>query len=60
MSSAMATLQARLGDWTAALTLTKSWLQDSLAHADELNVGSGNGPLHHFHQLWSGGMPSGK
>ncbi|WP_035782221.1 bifunctional hydroxymethylpyrimidine kinase/phosphomethylpyrimidine kinase [Arthrobacter sp. H14] len=60
MSSAMATLQARLGDWTAALTLTKSWLQDSLAHADELNVGSGNGPLHHYHQLWNGGMPSGK
>ncbi|WP_035782407.1 bifunctional hydroxymethylpyrimidine kinase/phosphomethylpyrimidine kinase, partial [Arthrobacter sp. H14] len=57
MSSAMATLQARLVDWNAALTLTKSWLQDSLTHADELNVGSGNGPLHHFHQLWNGSAP---
>lgn len=53
MSSAMATLQAKLGNWGEALTQTKSWLQDSLRHADELHVGSGPGPVHHFHQLWS-------
>ncbi|MHB1172376.1 MAG: bifunctional hydroxymethylpyrimidine kinase/phosphomethylpyrimidine kinase [Lacisediminihabitans sp.] len=57
MSSAMATLQARLGDWNAALTVAKSWLQDSLRHADDLHVGSGHGPIHHFHQLWSAGAP---
>jgi hydroxymethylpyrimidine kinase/phosphomethylpyrimidine kinase len=53
MSSAMATVQARLGDWSAALSVTKSWLQESLEHADELEVGTGHGPIHHFHRLWS-------
>jgi hydroxymethylpyrimidine kinase/phosphomethylpyrimidine kinase len=52
LSSAMATRQAHLGDWTAALTATKAWLQDSLQHSDQLKVGSGNGPIHHFHHLW--------
>ncbi|GAB3261231.1 bifunctional hydroxymethylpyrimidine kinase/phosphomethylpyrimidine kinase [Arthrobacter pigmenti] len=53
MSSAIATLQARLDDWEAALNQTKSWLQDSLLHADELHIGTGSGPLHHFHRLWN-------
>ncbi|MBG6215189.1 hydroxymethylpyrimidine kinase/phosphomethylpyrimidine kinase [Cryobacterium sp. CAN_C3] len=55
MSSAMATLQARHNDWNEALTVTKAWLQDSLRHADDLHVGSGRGPIHHFHQLWAAG-----
>ena len=59
MSSAMATLQARLGDWSAALSMTKSWLQESLEHADELEVGTGRGPIHHFHRLWAGGPVQG-
>jgi len=53
MSSAMATLQARTGDWNESLTITKAWLQDSLRHADDLHVGSGHGPIHHLHQLWA-------
>ncbi|WP_354217345.1 MULTISPECIES: bifunctional hydroxymethylpyrimidine kinase/phosphomethylpyrimidine kinase [unclassified Arthrobacter] len=57
MSSAMATLQVRFGDWTEALTVTKAWLQDSLLHAWELQVGSGAGPIHHFHQLWNPTVP---
>jgi len=52
LSSAVATLQAQLGDWTAALTVAKAWLQDSIRHANQLEVGSGNGPIHHFHHLW--------
>ncbi|MDJ0324344.1 bifunctional hydroxymethylpyrimidine kinase/phosphomethylpyrimidine kinase [Cryobacterium sp. PH31-AA6] len=52
LSAAVATQQAQLGDWTAALTAAKTWLQDSLLHADHLKVGSGNGPIHHFHHLW--------
>lgn len=59
MSSAMATLQARIGDWSAALSVTKSWLQESLEHADELEVGTGRGPIHHFHRLWAGGTAQG-
>lgn len=52
LSSAVATLQAQLGDWSAALSIAKAWLQDSILHADQLECGSGNGPIHHFHHLW--------
>lgn len=52
LSSAMATSMARTGTWTGALTETKKWLQDALLHADDLEVGKGNGPIHHFHRLW--------
>lgn len=53
LSSAMATVQARRGDWALSLAEVKGWLQDCLAHADELEVGQGNGPIHHFHRLFS-------
>ncbi|MDF2443392.1 MAG: hydroxymethylpyrimidine/phosphomethylpyrimidine kinase [Subtercola sp.] len=55
LSSALATRQAQLGDWTEALTVTKRWLTESLRHADDLHVGTGNGPINHFHTLWSTG-----
>ncbi|TFD69670.1 bifunctional hydroxymethylpyrimidine kinase/phosphomethylpyrimidine kinase [Cryobacterium sp. Hz16] len=57
VSSAMATLQARLGSWSASLSMTKSWVQESLEHADELEVSTGRGPIHHFHRLWASGPP---
>ncbi|WP_366484667.1 bifunctional hydroxymethylpyrimidine kinase/phosphomethylpyrimidine kinase [uncultured Arthrobacter sp.] len=53
LSSAIATMMARTGDWTVALSQTKDWLQDALTNADELQVGQGNGPINHFHQLWA-------
>ena len=28
------------------------WLQGAIAAADKLRVGSGHGPVHHFHQWW--------
>ncbi|MEN2738509.1 bifunctional hydroxymethylpyrimidine kinase/phosphomethylpyrimidine kinase [Microbacterium sp. X-17] len=52
LSAALATNRARLGDWIAALDTTKAWLTDSLASADDLDVGAGPGPLHHFHTSW--------
>ncbi|MFO7689713.1 MAG: bifunctional hydroxymethylpyrimidine kinase/phosphomethylpyrimidine kinase [Cryobacterium sp.] len=55
LSSALATLQARLGDWEQAVAAAKAWLTDSLRHADELEVGSGHGPIHHFAALWRTG-----
>jgi len=30
-----------------------TYLQGALAAADSLSVGSGHGPVHHFHELWS-------
>jgi len=52
LSSAMATLVVRTGSWTTALEQAKGWLTSSLEHADALEVGTGNGPISHFAQLW--------
>jgi hydroxymethylpyrimidine/phosphomethylpyrimidine kinase len=51
LSSAMATAQARLGDWEAALREVKPWLAGALETSGQLDVGSGSGPVHHFHHL---------
>jgi hydroxymethylpyrimidine/phosphomethylpyrimidine kinase len=29
-----------------------TWLHQAILHADELHVGQGHGPVHHFHALW--------
>jgi hydroxymethylpyrimidine kinase/phosphomethylpyrimidine kinase/thiamine-phosphate diphosphorylase len=52
LSSALATLHPRRGDWLAALTEAKKWLTGSLAHAEDLAVGAGAGPLDHLRALW--------
>lgn len=49
LSSAIATAVARTGDWSAAVASARTWLRGALEHADGLNVGHGNGPVHHFH-----------
>jgi len=51
LSSAMATVQARVGNWDAALREVKPWLLGALREASALDVGTGNGPVHHFHHL---------
>lgn len=51
LSSAMATTQARLGDWEASLRVVKPWLQGALKESGVLEVGAGSGPIHHFHHL---------
>lgn len=56
MSAAMATFFTRTGRWDHALTATKAWLQEALEHADELDVGAGHGPVHHFHGVWERGL----
>ncbi|MCD4853459.1 bifunctional hydroxymethylpyrimidine kinase/phosphomethylpyrimidine kinase [Arthrobacter sp. AK01] len=49
LSSALATAQARTGDWEASLREVKPWLIEALTHSDILEVGHGSGPVHHFH-----------
>ncbi|MET4060551.1 hydroxymethylpyrimidine/phosphomethylpyrimidine kinase [Arthrobacter sp. UYP6] len=56
LSAAITTLYARLGSWDEALATAKTWLQEALEHADELDVGTGHGPVHHFHGVWERGL----
>ncbi|MEE2522974.1 bifunctional hydroxymethylpyrimidine kinase/phosphomethylpyrimidine kinase [Pseudarthrobacter sp. J75] len=51
LSSAMATVKARLGSWEEALAVAKPWLEGALAGGGSLGVGQGKGPVHHFHHL---------
>lgn len=52
LSAAIAALWPRVGDAARAVELAKQWLTRALLHADELNVGGGNGPVHHFVDAW--------
>lgn len=57
LSSALATLFARVGDWPAAAGLARGWLRGAIEAAVALEVGGGHGPLHHGHALWAGERP---
>lgn len=52
LSSAFATRMVLDDDPADALTWTSDWLHEAISAADELNVGKGNGPVHHFHRLY--------
>lgn len=45
------TVQAGPGDWEAALREVKPWLREALRASEALDVGTGNGPVHHFHHV---------
>jgi hydroxymethylpyrimidine/phosphomethylpyrimidine kinase len=49
------TQAASLADWADAVAESKRWLTESIAHADDLAVGSGHGPISHFAGLWQRG-----
>ncbi|MFI7494354.1 bifunctional hydroxymethylpyrimidine kinase/phosphomethylpyrimidine kinase [Kocuria sp. M4R2S49] len=51
LSSALATLQARHGDWPRSLRIARDWLRGALEASGELSVGHGSGPVHHFHHV---------
>ncbi len=52
LSSAVAALRPSAPDWTAAARGAKDYLTAALRAADRLHVGSGHGPVHHFHAWW--------
>ncbi len=52
LSSAVAALRPRSGDWSQAVAGAKEYLSGALAAADRLDIGSGHGPVHHFHRWW--------
>lgn len=52
LSAAIAALLPQHG-YEEAVRRAKDYLTHALAHADELDVGAGHGPVHHFHALWN-------
>jgi len=51
-SAAIAAGVARGIDLEPAVRAAKRYVHGAIAAADRLGVGSGNGPIHHFHDIW--------
>lgn len=51
-SAALTAFRLHSPDWASAVNQAKVWLQGAIANADQLDVGRGRGPLHHFWQYW--------
>ncbi|HPE02452.1 MAG TPA: bifunctional hydroxymethylpyrimidine kinase/phosphomethylpyrimidine kinase [Burkholderiaceae bacterium] len=52
LSAALAALLPQSPDVPTAVHRAKAYLGAALARADELGVGAGHGPVHHFHAWW--------
>jgi hydroxymethylpyrimidine/phosphomethylpyrimidine kinase len=53
LASAIAALLPQRPDPIAAIREAKDFLGRAIAAAGQLEVGSGHGPVHHFHALWA-------
>jgi hydroxymethylpyrimidine/phosphomethylpyrimidine kinase len=54
LSSAITALLPQVATVPEATKMAKDYLVQAILHSDALRVGQGHGPVHHFHQLWSG------
>ncbi len=52
LASAIAALRPQRRNYHEAVRGAKDYLTEALRCADELDVGHGNGPVHHFHAWW--------
>jgi len=52
LSSAIAALLPQRPDVRTAAQEAKAYLTAAIAVSDQLGVGTGHGPVHHFHALW--------
>ena len=52
LSSAIAAGLAHGFDLLRAVAHAKAYVSEAIAHADVLVIGSGRGPVHHFHAIW--------
>jgi hydroxymethylpyrimidine/phosphomethylpyrimidine kinase len=52
LSAAIAALIPHRQDWLGAVTDAKTYLAQALRESTRLRVGSGIGPVHHFHRWW--------
>ncbi|HLU97605.1 MAG TPA: bifunctional hydroxymethylpyrimidine kinase/phosphomethylpyrimidine kinase [Thermobifida alba] len=57
LSSAIAALRPQRPTWSQAVREAKDYLTEALRHADELEIGKGKGPVHHFHAWWGKQAP---
>ena len=53
LSSAVAAHLALGHPLAKAVELSHTWLHEAIKAADNLAIGNGHGPVHHFHRLWS-------
>ncbi|CAH1667242.1 MULTISPECIES: bifunctional hydroxymethylpyrimidine kinase/phosphomethylpyrimidine kinase [unclassified Chelatococcus] len=53
LSSAVAAGIAKGLDLKTAVSAAKAYVTAALAAADQLTIGSGHGPVHHFHRWWT-------
>lgn len=52
LSSAIAANLAHGMNLQEAVNKAKEWLTNAIAASDQLDIGKGSGPVHHFHNLW--------
>ena len=52
LSSAITAELAKGKSLHEAAARAHSWLHEAIKHADDLKVGHGHGPVHHFHEFW--------
>ena len=52
LSAAIAALLPQRASILEAVRDAKAYLSSAIAAADQLSVGHGHGPVHHFHRLW--------
>lgn len=52
LSSALAAELAKGLDTPEATRVAKAWLAEAVRTSSALSVGTGHGPVHHFHALW--------
>jgi hydroxymethylpyrimidine/phosphomethylpyrimidine kinase len=53
ISSAIAAELAKGAELPAAVETAHAWLHQAILAADDINIGNGHGPVHHFHRLWA-------
>lgn len=53
LSSAIAAGLAKRMTLKEAIAAAKLYVHGAIAAADQLEIGSGHGPVHHFYQMWS-------
>lgn len=53
LSSAIAAELAKGSAVQPAVQRAQAWLHAAICAADDLRIGGGHGPVHHFHQVWT-------